>query len=72
MINAIAAEDDYIVTPHDNGLSVRLRFDVREAWVGIRWSFNPYIWNPTAAKHWYLNVRICILPCLPLTIRWAR
>ena len=58
----LCAADD--LQPPDNklGWRVRLKFDVRDVWVGVFWR---KIENG-------FDVFICLVPCLPLSIKYRK
>lgn len=43
--------------------SARLFIEPRDVWVGVYW---------TRTAEGGLDVYLCVVPCLPLRLRWAR
>lgn len=65
-------EHEHIILPQDNGISIKLTFEPRDLWVGAYWDFQPYTYNPDQTEHWVFDLYVCVIPCLPLHLRWAR
>lgn len=65
-------EHEHIITPSDNGLTARVRFEPRALWVGAYWDYQPYIWNPDGIEHWVFDLYVCLIPCFPIHVRLAR
>lgn len=61
-----------IVGSDDPRFAVNVTFEPRDLWVGAYWDFYPYIWNPDQSEHWVFDLYVCLIPCLPLHLRWAR
>jgi hypothetical protein len=47
-------------------MSIRLEWVPRDLWVGCFWKTTDYSWETQ------IDLWICLLPCLPIHITWAR
>jgi hypothetical protein len=45
---------------------VRVLFEPRNIWIGVYWTERFWVNGPG------LDIYICLLPCFPLLLRWAR
>lgn len=59
-------------------MKIRIKFDQREWWIGIRWKQNQESrFHCSHAKplseqvFFYRDIHICVIPCFPINIRTA-
>ena len=41
-------------------MTIRLEFKLEDLWIGAYWNREGY----------YINIWVCLVPCLPIHIRW--
>lgn len=49
---------------------VRLLWEPRDLWVGAYWDFKQPVPCEECTEHWTLDVYVCLIPVLPLRLRW--
>jgi hypothetical protein len=56
--------------PEVTGPQVRLLFEPRDLWVGIYWRVIRFYQPPRRPRRW--DIYICLIPTLPIRVRWYK
>jgi hypothetical protein len=53
-------------------MQIRLEFKPQDLWVGLYWTRRRYHDTDTGAAGWMTDLWVCVVPMVPLHIRWWR
>lgn len=53
-------------------MKARFEFKLEDFWVGVYWKKSTFVDGSTVCVYKRLDIWLCILPCFPLHITWAR